>query len=237
MALISCPECGKEISDKAFACPHCGNPMNPQAQQVDGEEQAPPKPVQDDSVEPRTINNGEAQHAEDDKQNEIIKNTQSSKKKSGCLTVIIIAVLILFANFFLRPMAKLYMKQRMSHQTEASGVYGAGLDRAEPIMDKLRKETPSKLRFLGELREVSYGIGTIIMRFEKADYQNSPTGNAARKHVISEIQTLPVSFKKILKDIVEEDFSLAIEFSSREIGTGSTIITLNPNEIEKAFNK
>ena len=28
MALISCPECGKEISDKAFACPHCGNPMN-----------------------------------------------------------------------------------------------------------------------------------------------------------------------------------------------------------------
>ncbi len=34
MALISCPECGKEISDKAFACPHCGNPMNPQPQQL-----------------------------------------------------------------------------------------------------------------------------------------------------------------------------------------------------------
>ncbi len=24
MALISCPECGKEISDAARACPHCG---------------------------------------------------------------------------------------------------------------------------------------------------------------------------------------------------------------------
>ena len=34
MALISCPECGKEISDKAFACPHCGNPMSQQPQQV-----------------------------------------------------------------------------------------------------------------------------------------------------------------------------------------------------------
>lgn len=34
MALISCPECGKEISDKAYACPHCGNPMNPQPQQI-----------------------------------------------------------------------------------------------------------------------------------------------------------------------------------------------------------
>lgn len=27
MALFNCPECGKEISDKAGACPHCGCPM------------------------------------------------------------------------------------------------------------------------------------------------------------------------------------------------------------------
>lgn len=27
MALISCSECGKEISDKAAACPNCGNPI------------------------------------------------------------------------------------------------------------------------------------------------------------------------------------------------------------------
>lgn len=33
MALISCPECGKEISDKALSCPNCGNPMNQQTQQ------------------------------------------------------------------------------------------------------------------------------------------------------------------------------------------------------------
>ena len=33
MALIKCPECGKEISDKAMACPNCGNPMNQQSQQ------------------------------------------------------------------------------------------------------------------------------------------------------------------------------------------------------------
>lgn len=29
MALINCSECGKEISGKATACPHCGNPMPP----------------------------------------------------------------------------------------------------------------------------------------------------------------------------------------------------------------
>lgn len=28
MALIKCPECGKEISDKATACPSCGCPLN-----------------------------------------------------------------------------------------------------------------------------------------------------------------------------------------------------------------
>ena len=28
MALIKCPECGKEVSDSAKICPHCGYPLN-----------------------------------------------------------------------------------------------------------------------------------------------------------------------------------------------------------------
>ena len=28
MALINCPECGKEVSDKATSCPNCGLPLN-----------------------------------------------------------------------------------------------------------------------------------------------------------------------------------------------------------------
>lgn len=28
MALINCPECGKEVSDMATACPNCGMPIN-----------------------------------------------------------------------------------------------------------------------------------------------------------------------------------------------------------------
>ena len=27
MALIKCPECNKEVSDKASSCPHCGYPL------------------------------------------------------------------------------------------------------------------------------------------------------------------------------------------------------------------
>ena len=33
MALISCTECGKQISDKAISCPNCGNPINQQTSQ------------------------------------------------------------------------------------------------------------------------------------------------------------------------------------------------------------
>lgn len=39
MALISCPECGKQISDKVNACPHCGYPMSVESQD-------PPSPQQ-----------------------------------------------------------------------------------------------------------------------------------------------------------------------------------------------
>ena len=29
MALINCPECKKEVSDKAISCPYCGFPISP----------------------------------------------------------------------------------------------------------------------------------------------------------------------------------------------------------------
>lgn len=34
MALIQCPECGKEISDKVKSCPHCGYPVEAEAATV-----------------------------------------------------------------------------------------------------------------------------------------------------------------------------------------------------------
>ena len=34
MALIKCPECGKEISDKATACPNCGYPIDGKCRSV-----------------------------------------------------------------------------------------------------------------------------------------------------------------------------------------------------------
>jgi zinc-ribbon domain len=36
MSLFSCPECGRQISDQASACPHCGYPVTPSGQVSQG---------------------------------------------------------------------------------------------------------------------------------------------------------------------------------------------------------
>ena len=36
MALITCPDCGKQISDQAPVCPECGRPSNQQPPQPSG---------------------------------------------------------------------------------------------------------------------------------------------------------------------------------------------------------
>lgn len=38
MALITCPECGKKISDQAINCPNCGRPISgvENLEQLDG---------------------------------------------------------------------------------------------------------------------------------------------------------------------------------------------------------
>lgn len=37
MSLINCPECGKEVSDKAESCPNCGYPISKNNQQYNGD--------------------------------------------------------------------------------------------------------------------------------------------------------------------------------------------------------
>ena len=39
MALIKCPECGKEISDKSKTCINCGYPISEYASELQTEEQ------------------------------------------------------------------------------------------------------------------------------------------------------------------------------------------------------
>lgn len=37
MAMIKCPECGKEVSEKAPLCPNCGYPINPETRNINND--------------------------------------------------------------------------------------------------------------------------------------------------------------------------------------------------------
>ena len=45
MALVKCPECGREVSDKSAACVGCGAPLSPALSQTTPASPATPVPV------------------------------------------------------------------------------------------------------------------------------------------------------------------------------------------------
>lgn len=51
MALVKCPECGKEVSDKAGKCPNCGFPIEP----VENEVKQPDLRTDEDKIEKKKV--------------------------------------------------------------------------------------------------------------------------------------------------------------------------------------
>ena len=77
MSLIICEECGREISDKAKACPHCGAPVENAETKVE-------KHGSDETSECLTVEKGET----------VIVDTALKKKKKKTKLIIIIIVII-----------------------------------------------------------------------------------------------------------------------------------------------
>ena len=74
MALIKCPECGKEISDASAACIHCGYPLNKNS----------------------GIQETEAPNVES-KEKEIPKlGDEGEKTKTGCILIGVAAIILFF---------------------------------------------------------------------------------------------------------------------------------------------
>lgn len=77
MALIPCPECGREISDKVTSCPHCGYPF----EQPDAPSSAPQQ------VEVTSVKLGSSDPAK-------------KKKTKKLILAAVVAVVAIFAVFF-----------------------------------------------------------------------------------------------------------------------------------------
>lgn len=105
MSLIKCSECGREISDKATACPHCGAPV-----EIESDE-----PVKEDNSEEEYTSKTEK--TPDDsvvtETNNIMENTDKPKKKSKRILIIVIVAVLAVVGAL-----GIYMYQKQKAQEE-----------------------------------------------------------------------------------------------------------------------
>lgn len=94
MALIKCPECGKEISDKAEACPNCGYPINGEVvkdlEEVKDNEKLDEVQVTSEPEE----KNIEFDKKEENEENDVVVKKEMSKKTKMAIGVGIGVVVI-----------------------------------------------------------------------------------------------------------------------------------------------
>ncbi|MDR0834688.1 MAG: zinc-ribbon domain-containing protein [Candidatus Symbiothrix sp.] len=107
MALINCPECGKEISDKALQCPQCGCPINSEVVKMrktdvnspERMQQAPKcgDPINFDSVGRRDTNVNSQTKIVMEKQEGCFLQTLNA----GCMILAVIIILVLLGGVFM----------------------------------------------------------------------------------------------------------------------------------------
>ena len=113
MALIKCPECGKEISDRATSCPNCGYPISQDTKPAVGNVLSPNNEATQYEPAELTVN-GQAQGGIVSADNTLLQSAPPKKNKKlkawqkiliG-VTCFVIVLAILFAIFILIPAIK-----------------------------------------------------------------------------------------------------------------------------------
>lgn len=95
MALIKCPECGKEISDRAVSCPHCGFP-------IAGSEISHAS-SEDTSVDVKSDSVAEAKVPEPQKKSKKMSTVGSSAIVAGVIFVVVLAIMLFVTNLANKP--------------------------------------------------------------------------------------------------------------------------------------
>lgn len=213
-----CRICGKEIPDDSNFCPNCGTEIKANTE------------VLDDTKE-----------SEHNVEKSVPKK---ANKNVGCSTILVIVGFFLLSLLF-KPFIKQCSRQQIRKTQETTGVFGAGADRAERIIDGIKKEMPIKLEVLGTLNRVYYGTGLVVMDFEPdnilvpkeiGDNNIIVNANASKQFVIAEIQNMPDNLKCLIKEVADEEFSLSLDFRIRPMGHNINVI-LGPSEIIAALTK
>lgn len=101
MAMINCPECGKEVSDKAKTCPNCGAPIAPQKEFKTEEPSSQPLSYRyrkmEDKSKTQICKHCKSEIPKDAKVCPVCK--RNIKGGHGCLMSILIFIIILCGGF------------------------------------------------------------------------------------------------------------------------------------------
>lgn len=112
MAIIQCPECHRDISDKALSCPHCGYPLDENTTQVPA-----PKLIEEGNA--ATTN---PEPTPEDFEDTSIEPTESSKKVYKADIIGVIAFVLVILSIGIYTFVQIPYKKNIKETAESFGL-------------------------------------------------------------------------------------------------------------------
>ena len=154
MALIQCPECGKEISDKAGKCPHCGYPIEKESSTTEN------KITQNET---KTVNI------------DVERKNSASKKKVIVLSMAVILCCLIVGGILLKkdPMAKKMIEgiERIGNVTLESEEKIAELEEA---YSELTEKQKNQVNNYVELKNARKELNELKEKYEEEKISETP---------------------------------------------------------------
>lgn len=114
MAIINCPECKREISEKATTCPHCGCPSNEWSEDCrHGDKDLTIVTLQENDYPNDDITTVADKDTSDNENADRIQKVGNKNSSSGCLLIIALLVIVLGIVLFFTVVSPLMRRSDM----------------------------------------------------------------------------------------------------------------------------
>lgn len=202
MALIKCPECGKEISDKAMLCPNCGYPIA-QCKNLKKEEYT----SKENAVEENTVEENTAQE-------KIIlpkENVKISPKKAAIVGIsIVLGITAIFS------LTSLLGKNKIKIDAEPCVCYETSEEKI--YEQKIKTNLPKDYVLFTENNrtDIWKGEGSLSCSFDKNE-EDEFSNKITAIYEIKNIEDSGISLKKedLTVDSSDDAFSIKIKTSNK----------------------
>lgn len=251
MALINCPECGKEVSDRAKVCPQCGKMLYDENATVTEEKkycadcglEIPPDAVVCPNCGCPVTDNDDGIEMPTPQKVELTKiSIPLFKKKSFWITVVscilVIICCIWGVKYYQSNQAKKYAEQYYSNMESASSTMLLGASSAESagnlihdvwynaIYDKYDSETSKYTRGASDFNDALANL------FKDEDFKKKiefiKNNQDSVNNYMKELKNPPEQYKDIYEDL-KEYYDAYIEFTNLVIDPTGSLTTFTSN--------